>query len=144
MEPIFDSPSPWVADHIRTYVDSGGTKGNRLFDNDILLITTRGRKTGMLRRTPLMYGRDRDDYVVVGSYRGLPQHPCWYLNLATHPEVTLQIGAEIFAAKARTVTTDEKPPLWQMMISRFPAFESYQRQTTRQFPVVRLERTAAG
>lgn len=140
MDEIYDSPSEWVASHTRTYVESGGIDGTRLFDNDILLITTRGRRTGKLRRTPLMYGRDGDEYVVVASYRGQPHHPCWYLNLEANPEVTLQVGAEIFLGKARVADPDRKPVLWRLMTGLFPGFAAYQQQTTRQFPVIVIER----
>lgn len=140
MADIIDSPLEWVAAHIRMYVESGGTQGVRLFDNDILLITTCGRRTRKLRRTPLMYGRDGDYYIVVGSFRGMATSPCWYLNLVANPEVVLQVGPEIFAAKARTVTLDEKPELWNMMIGLYPDFAAYQQQTTRDFPVVAIER----
>jgi deazaflavin-dependent oxidoreductase (nitroreductase family) len=139
MDEIVDSPSTWVAEHIRNYVRTGGAEGSRLFDNDVLLITTRGRITGKLRRTPVMYGCDGDNYIVVASYRGMPSHPCWYLNLVANPEVILQVGPHIFAAKARTVTEDEREPRWAMMASRFPTFVTYQEQTTRRFPVISLE-----
>ncbi|GIH08538.1 hypothetical protein Rhe02_66050 [Rhizocola hellebori] len=139
MEEIVDSPSTWVAEHIRNYVRTGGAEGSRLFDNDVLLITTRGRITGRLRRTPVMYGCDGDQYIVVASYRGMPMHPCWYLNLVANPEVILQVGPQVFAAKARIVTEDERGPRWTMMASRFPTFVTYQEQTTRRFPVISLE-----
>jgi deazaflavin-dependent oxidoreductase (nitroreductase family) len=139
MEEIVDSPSEWVAQHIRDYVRTGGAEGSRLFDNDVLLNTTRGRKTGRLRRTPVMYGCDGDHYIVVASYKGMPTHPCWYLNLVANPEVVLQVGPRVLAAKARTVTDDEREPMWAMMTLRFPTFVTYQEQTTRRFPIISME-----
>ena len=141
MEEIVDSPSAFVAEHIRNYVRTGGVEGSRLYGNDVLLITTRGRVTGKLRRTPVMYGYDGDQYIVVASYRGMPTHPCWYLNLVANPEVILQVGPHVFTAKARTVTEDEREPRWSMMTQRFPTFVTYQEQTTRRFPVISLEPT---
>lgn len=138
MEAIYDSPIEWVAKHIQSYVDSAGLEGGRLFDNDILLITTRGRRTRALRRTPLMYGRDDGRYIVVASYRGRPTNPCWFLNLAVDPEVALQVGAEVFPAKAVEASDQERPALWEFMTSLFPTFADYQKQTLRVFPIVAL------
>lgn len=139
MEEIFDSPIEWVAKHTKSYVDSAGLEGGRLFDNDILLITTRGRRTGVLRRTPLMYGRDGGRYIVVASYRGRPANPCWYLNLEADPEVTAQVGSDVFPAKAFAVAEWERPDLWEFMTSLFPTFADYQKQTLRRFPIVALQ-----
>jgi deazaflavin-dependent oxidoreductase (nitroreductase family) len=103
-EEIIDSPTGWVAKHIRTYVESGGEKGHKHSGHDSLLLTTRGRTTGKLRRTALYYGLDSDRYVLVGSNGGSARHPNWYLNLLEEPEVTLQVGKEIFSAWARPAT----------------------------------------
>jgi len=139
MEKTYDSPIEWVARHARSYVDSDGLEGGRLFDNDILLITTRGRRTGLLRRTPLMYGRDGERYIVVASYRGRPAHPCWYLNLETNPDVTLQVGPDVFPAKAIGVPDRDRPALWGLMTGLFPTFADYQKQTLRRFPIIALQ-----
>jgi deazaflavin-dependent oxidoreductase (nitroreductase family) len=105
-----------------------------------LLLTTRGRKTGKLRRTALIYGRDGDRYVVVASKGGAPDHPTWYLNLDADPEVQLQVGAEKFTARARTATAEEKPALWRRMAEIWPDYDNYQAKTGREIPVVILER----
>jgi deazaflavin-dependent oxidoreductase (nitroreductase family) len=138
-EQVRDSPTGWVAAHVRRYLDSGGTKGHRWNGVDTLLITTRGRKTGQLRRTALIYGRDGDRYVVVGSNGGRPDHPAWYLNLVAEPQVHLQVGAESFDARARTATAEEKPRLWNLMAAIFPQYDRYQKKTAREIPVVILE-----
>jgi deazaflavin-dependent oxidoreductase (nitroreductase family) len=101
---IFDSPTGWVAEHINDYVATGGKRGHLWKGVPTLLLTTRGRKTGALRRTALIYGRDGDSYVVVASIGGAPKHPEWYLNLVADPEVRLQVGAEIMAGRARRPT----------------------------------------
>ena len=127
------------AAHVRRYVDSSGTQGHRWNGLDTLLITTRGRKTGQLRRTALIYGRDGDRYVVVGSNGGRPNHPAWYLNLVAEPQVHLQVAAESFDARARTATAEEKPRLWDLMAAIFPQYDRYQKKTAREIPVVILE-----
>jgi deazaflavin-dependent oxidoreductase (nitroreductase family) len=139
-EEVFDSPTGWVAQHVRRYVESGGRSGHRWGGVHTLLLTTRGRKSGKLRRTALIYGRDKDRYLVVASRGGAKKHPAWYLNLAENPEVELQVGAERFPARARTATTKETPRLWRLMASIWPEYDRYQTRTTRDIPVVILER----
>jgi len=136
---IHDSPTRWVARHIRSYVESDGRKGHRWHGVDTLLLTTTGRKTGRLRRTALIYGRDGDRYLVVGSNGGAARHPAWYLNLVAHPQVELQVGAERTAAAARTADADEKPPLWRLMAELWPEYDNYQKRTEREIPLVILE-----
>jgi len=142
-EQVFDSPVGWVAQHIGEYIESDGRKGHRWMGVDTLLLTTRGRKSGKLRRTALIYGRDGDRYVVVASKGGVPKHPVWYLNLAANPEVQAQVGADRFSARARTATAEEKPRLWRLMTSIWPDYDRYQERTKREIPVVVLERLAA-
>lgn len=139
-EDITNSPTGWVARHVRKYVETDGANGHRFNGYDALLITTRGRKSGKLRRTALYYGRDGDNYLLVASDGGENTHPAWYLNLVDHPEVEVQVGADKFAARARTATAQEKPPLWETMTGIFPKYADYQKMTTRELPVVILER----
>ncbi|MEH0933701.1 nitroreductase family deazaflavin-dependent oxidoreductase [Micromonospora psammae] len=140
-EQVLDSPQAWVADHIRRYVETGGAQGHEWRPGVFtLLLTTRGRKSGKLRRTALIYGRDGDAYLLVGSQGGAPQHPAWYLNLLAHPEVEVQVGAETFTARARTAGPEEKPRMWRTMSDIWPAYDEYQTKTDRELPVVVLER----
>lgn len=139
-EEVLDSPSDWVADHTRRYVETDGRDGHEWNGVPTLLLTTRGRKSGTLRRTALIYGRNGDDYVVVASRGGAPHHPAWYLNLVADPQVWLQVGAEKFTARARTATPEEKPRLWKQMASIWPDYDNYQAKTSRDIPVVILER----
>jgi len=139
-EEVFDSPSSWVAQHIREYVETDGEKGHRWRGVTTLLLTTRGRKTGKLRRTALIYGRDGERYLVVASQGGADWNPNWYLNLAQTPEVELQVGADTFPAKARTANPEEKPELWRIMTSIWPDYDVYQARCARDIPVVILER----
>jgi deazaflavin-dependent oxidoreductase (nitroreductase family) len=140
---ILDSPTPWVARHVRRYVESGGASGHRWSGQDTLLLTTRGRRSGKLRRTALIYGRDADRYVVVASNGGKPTHPAWYLNLTAAPGVRVQVGSDTFDATASTAGGPERQRLWRLMAARFPTYDSYQRRAGkagRQIPVVVLER----
>jgi deazaflavin-dependent oxidoreductase (nitroreductase family) len=139
-EEVVDSPRDWVNEHIRRYVESDGENGHRWRGVNTLLLTTRGRKSSKLRRTALIYGKDGDRYLVVASLGGAPRHPLWYLNLVEHPEVEVQVGAEKFGARARTADAGEKPRLWDLMASIWPDYNNYQAKTTRQIPVVILER----
>jgi deazaflavin-dependent oxidoreductase (nitroreductase family) len=138
-EEVFDSPSGWVADHIRRYVATDGRDGHEWRGVPTLLLTTRGRSSGKLRRTALIYGRDGDRYLVVASQGGAPRHPSWYLNLVANPDVHLQVGADRFLARARPATAEEKPELWRTMASIWPDYHAYQARTDRDIPVVILE-----
>jgi deazaflavin-dependent oxidoreductase (nitroreductase family) len=137
---VFNSPTGWVAEHISRYVESNGTNGHRWNGVNTLLLTTRGRRSGKLRRTALIYGRDGDRYLVVGSYGGAAKHPIWYLNLRADPQVEVQVGAEKFRARAVTTTGEERDRLWQLMTSIWPQYDQYQTRTAREIPVVAIER----
>jgi deazaflavin-dependent oxidoreductase (nitroreductase family) len=139
-EEVHDSPVGWVAKHIKRYLASAGADGHRWGRNETLLLTTRGRKTGKLRRTALIYGRDGERFVVVGSHGGSSKHPSWYLNLLAEPRVDVQVGAETFAATARPAAGDERDRLWTLMTGVFPTYASFQRKTKREIPVVVIER----
>ncbi|RGC67082.1 Deazaflavin-dependent nitroreductase [Micromonospora sp. MW-13] len=119
-ETVEDSPVGWVADHVRRYVATDGVDGSSFHGYDALLVTTRGRRSGKLRRTALIYGRDGDRVVLIASNGGSVTHPSWYLNLVDDPEVEVQIGAERFRGRARTASAQERPGLWEMMTKVFP------------------------
>lgn len=140
-EEVYDSPTRWVAQHVRRYVESDGRRGHRWSGVNTLLLTTRGRKTGKLRRTALIYGRDGDRYLVVASRGGANTHPAWYLNLLDEPEVQVQVGAERFPAKARPATAREKRRLWNVMTRIWPDYKRHQSRSTRDIPVVILKRS---
>jgi deazaflavin-dependent oxidoreductase (nitroreductase family) len=137
---VIDSPTPWVAEHINRYLQTDGADGHEWRGAPTLLLTTRGRKSGTLRRSALIYGRDGDRVLVVGSKGGSPTPPAWYLNLTSDPEVEVQIGAEKFRARAHTADANEKPALWQTMVAIWPAYDEYQTKTSREIPVIVLER----
>jgi deazaflavin-dependent oxidoreductase (nitroreductase family) len=138
-EKVYDSPRGWVARHVRRYVESDGKRGHRWSGVNTLLLTTRGRRSGKLRRTALIYGRDRGRFLVVGSNGGAKRHPSWFLNLSQDPEVTVQVGPDRFPARARPARGREKPRLWRLMASIWPEYDRYQARTDRDIPVVILE-----
>lgn len=138
-EPILDPTTDWVARHLRRYVETSGETGHIWQGVPTLLLTTRGRRSGALRRTPLIYGRSGDAYVVVGSWGGRPRHPSWFLNLRDEPEVAIQVGSDVSEARARIAHGEERERLWAQMVGVWPAYETYRARTDREIPVVVLE-----
>ncbi|MBM7858247.1 nitroreductase family deazaflavin-dependent oxidoreductase [Lentzea nigeriaca] len=138
---VKDSPTSWVNEHIQKYVETDGAEGHEWRPGVFtLLLTTKGRKSGELRRTALIYQPDGDNYVVVASQGGAPTHPSWYLNLQADDEAEVQVGADKFRARARTAGPDERDRLWKLMNEVWPAYSDYQKKTDREIPVVVLER----
>jgi deazaflavin-dependent oxidoreductase (nitroreductase family) len=129
--------------HVERYRATGGEEGHDWRGTQTLLLTTTGRRSGQQRTTPLIYGTDNGSYMVVASKGGSDQPPAWYLNLREHPEVEVQVRDQVFPARARDATPDEKPGLWQKMVEEWPDYDSYQRSTEREIPVVILEREGA-
>jgi len=127
-------------EHVKRYRETSGAEGHEWQGTTVLLLTTTGRQSGASRTTPLIYGPDGDNYVVVASKGGADEHPAWYLNLVDHPEVEVQVLGDRFPARARAATAEEKPRLWQAAVERWPAYADYQRRTERQIPIVVLER----
>jgi deazaflavin-dependent oxidoreductase (nitroreductase family) len=140
-EPL-DSSWDWVAEHAHRYVETNGEEGHIWRGAPTLVLTTTGRRSGKPRRTMLIYGRDGDNYLLVASQGGRPTHPLWYHNLVEQPEVQVQVLADRFTARARTATPEEKARLWPTMTAIWPAYDEYQAKTTRDIPVVILERTS--
>ena len=105
----------------------------------VLLLTTIGRKTGVRRTAPLVYIEDGGSIVVAGSQGGLPKHPQWYLNLASNPEVEVQIGSSVRTMRARDATPGEREHLWPKLVLHNADFADYQAWTDRMIPVVILE-----
>lgn len=136
----------WIIEHIRTYIESpaqghlwdGSFAGGRA-NAPTLLLTTTGRKSGRHITMPLLYGQDGDNYIIVGSKGGAPQHPAWYLNLQANPQVEVQVVEKRFRARARTAVGEERQRLWQLMVDVHPPYPDYQKSTTRVLPVVVLE-----
>jgi deazaflavin-dependent oxidoreductase (nitroreductase family) len=106
----------------------------------LLLLTTRGAKTGRERTNPLAYTRDGDRIFVIASKGGAPTNPDWYHNLRANPRVTVEVGPERFEANARVAKGTERRRLYDLQASHMPAFEDYERRTSREIPVIVLER----
>lgn len=107
-----------------------------------LLLTTTGRRSGEPHTTPLIYGEDGDDYVVVASKGGADEHPDWYLNLGADPEVEIQVADEVMDATATTVSGERRERLWEQMAEIWPDYDDYQEKTDRTIPVVALTPTS--
>jgi deazaflavin-dependent oxidoreductase (nitroreductase family) len=135
-----DSPVEWVGDHIRQYLESGGTEGYEWRGTTILLLTTTGRKTGTQHRTALIYRADGDNFVIVASKGGAPKHPAWYLNLQANPDVRVQVKEDEFAGRTRLAEGAERERLWKLMTEVWPDYDNYQQKTDREIPVVVIER----
>jgi len=128
-------------EHVRSYRETGGELGHDWKEGtSVLLLTTRGRKSGEERTTPLIYGTAGEDYVIVASKGGADEPPAWYVNLEADPDVEVQVLDDVFPARARTATPDEKPQLWESMLREWPHYAEYQEQTDREIPVVLLQR----
>jgi deazaflavin-dependent oxidoreductase (nitroreductase family) len=126
-------------EHVRRYQETNGEVGYLWNGVPILLLTTKGRKTGQPRTTPLIFATDADRYLIVASQGGAPTHPLWYLNLVETPEVNIQVLAKRFRATAHTATEDEKPRLWQLVTETWPNYNVYQTRTDRVIPLVVLD-----
>jgi deazaflavin-dependent oxidoreductase (nitroreductase family) len=137
-EPL-DSAIGWVAEHTRRYVESDGKDGHAWNGVPTLVLTTTGRRSGQARRNALIYGKDGDRYVIVGSRGGHADHPLWYRNLVEDPEVDVQVSADRFPATASTASGDERTRLWKMMAGIWPAYDEYQAKTEREIPVILLQ-----
>ncbi|AGK81002.1 nitroreductase family deazaflavin-dependent oxidoreductase [Streptomyces microflavus] len=134
------SPTGWVARQAELYESSGGTKGTTQLGVPCLLMDYVGRRSGAVRRTVLMYGRDGEDYLIVASNGGSDRPPLWYLNLRDNPEVELRVGTERFPAVAATLPAEEKARVWPRLVELFPRYAQYQAGTGRDIPVIRLTR----
>jgi deazaflavin-dependent oxidoreductase (nitroreductase family) len=137
-------PSPWspIADQVTTFEESKGAEGNELEGKPCIVLWTRGRNSGKVRKTPLMRVEHDGEYVVVASMGGAPKHPVWYLNLASDPHVSLQDGPDLRDYTARELSGDEKATWWARANEVWPDYDKYQASTDRQIPVVLLEPSA--
>jgi len=127
-------------EHVEKYVETDGEVGYLWNGAPILILTTTGRNSGQECSTPLIFGEDGDNVVIVASKGGAPEDPGWYRNLAKTPEVGVQIKGDRFRARARTAEGEERVRLWRQMNGIWPHYDSYQEKTPREIPVVVLER----
>lgn len=138
------SPEQWVRDQVERYEATGGREANTLRDTGlpVVIYTTRGRKSGKLRKTPLMKVEHDGAYLLVASKGGAPQHPVWYHNLTANPTaLVVQDGPEPFDAHVRELSGEERDVWWQRAVEAFPPYAEYQRKTDRLIPILLAERT---
>ena len=144
MNKYIPSPTQWVAEQVELYEGSGGTAGLTLRDTGlpVIIVTNRGRKTGAIRKTPLMRVVDGSRYVLVASRGGAPKHPLWYQNLKADPNVEIRDEAEVHSMLVREVVDPaEKQLLWDIAVKAFPPYQDYQDKTDRVIPVFVAEPT---
>ena len=137
------SPEQWVRDQVERYERTGGREANTLLDTGlpVVIFTTRGAKSGKLRKNPLMRVEHDGAYAMVASKGGAPEHPTWYHNLLAHPDqVTVQDGSEPWDGVAREVTGAEKSEWWERAVAAYPSYADYQANTDREIPVFVVER----
>lgn len=135
------SPAQWVRDQVEEYERSGGTSGTTMQDKPVVILTTRGAKSGKVRKTPLMRVEHDGEYAVVASLGGAPKHPVWYHNVVADPHVELRDGPVVQAMTAREVTGEEKATWWERAVAAWPDYADYQTKTERQIPVFVLTAT---
>jgi deazaflavin-dependent oxidoreductase (nitroreductase family) len=129
------STSDWAREQAEKYENSGGAEGATLQGKPIILLTTKGAKTGKLRKTPLMRVEHDGEYAVVASLGGAPKHPVWYYNIKAEPHVELRDGAVSKDYTAREVFGEEKAQWWERAVQVWPDYAEYQTKTDRQIPV---------
>jgi len=134
------STSDWVRDQVEKYEASGGTEGNEIMGLPIVVITSRGARSGNLRKNPVMRVEHDGVYAAVASKGGAPEHPEWHHNLVADPRVDLQDGPEPASYVARIATGDERAEWWERAVAAFQNYAEYQQKTDREIPVFLLER----
>ena len=144
MAEYIPSPSDWVAEQVELYEGSGGTRGLTLRDTGlpVIIVTNRGWKTGAVRKTPLMRVADGDNYILVASKGGAPEHPLWYHNLKADPEVEIRDETEVHTMRVREVVDSvERQRLWDLAVAAYPPYQEYQDKADRVIPVFLAEAT---
>jgi len=130
----------FAADQVEVYERTGGAEGNTLQGVPVIILTTRGRKSGFVRKSPLMRVEHQGKYACVASMGGAPKSPRWYFNAIADPDVVLQDGPNVYEMRAREVTGDEKKEWWARAVAVWPAYDDYQAKTERVIPLLVLER----
>jgi deazaflavin-dependent oxidoreductase (nitroreductase family) len=136
------SPAKWVRDQVQEYEGSDGTSGTTMRGMPVIIVTTRGAKSGKVRKVPLMRVEHDGEYAVVASMGGAPKNPVWYHNLVAHPQVEVRDGTVVGAMTAREIAGSEKVIWWERCVAAFPDYASYQAKTDRSIPVFVLTATA--
>ncbi len=133
------SSSEWVRNQVELYERTNGAEGNEIMGLPVIIVTNRGAKSGMIRKTPLMRVEHEGNYVAVASKGGAADHPVWYFNLLANPVCELRDGATLSDRRARLLEGDERSEWWQRAVAAFPNYADYQRNTEREIPLFILE-----
>ncbi|MDP6284896.1 MAG: nitroreductase family deazaflavin-dependent oxidoreductase [Acidimicrobiales bacterium] len=128
-----------AADHVERYLATDGADGYEFHGATCVILTTKGRRTGAIRRSPIVRVCEGDRYLAVASMGGAPKNPMWYLNLLEDPEVTIQDKGEVHFLTARTATPAEKEELWPLAVAEWSDYENYQNRTERDIPLIICE-----
>jgi deazaflavin-dependent oxidoreductase (nitroreductase family) len=137
------SPEAQVRDHVELYEASGGTEGTTLGERPVIVLTTKGNKSGKIRKTPLMRVEHAGSYAVVASLGGAPKHPVWYYNMLSTSIVELQDGPVRKDYVAHEATGEERARWWERAVAAWPDYAEYQLKTDREIPVFVLEPVAS-
>ncbi|MFF7791008.1 nitroreductase/quinone reductase family protein [Streptomyces sp. NPDC007991] len=140
------SPTQWVRKQVELYESSGGTQGTTLQGSKmpVVILTSRGARSGKLRKTPVMRVEYEGRYAAVASLGGAPKHPVWYFNIKADPHVELQDGPVKQDMIAREVTGQEKAEWWERAVAAYPSYAAYQKKTDREIPLFVLEPADGG
>ena len=139
---LAEEKTPWVAEQLAAIDAAGTTEVADVQGMSVAVFTIRGRKSGKLRRVPLMRVEHDGAYALVASKGGAPEHPTWYLNVTANPEVEVQDGTQRFDGVVRELSGDEREQWWERAVAAYPPYAEYQTKTDRQIPVLVVERTA--
>ena len=134
MNKYIPSTSKWVRDQVELYEKSNGTEGNTVSGFPVMIVTNLGRKSGAIRKTPLITVKDGDRYVLIASQGGSPKHPNWYYNLRANPTVKIQDGSTIYDMKVtEIIDSKERKRLWDIAVQTYSHYQDYQNRTKRFF-----------
>ena len=143
--PAIAAAQKWVTKlHVAAYRATEGKIGGRMMNSPVLLLLTTGRKSGKERTTPLLYLRDGVNYIMVASNGGTAGDPAWWLNLQRDPEAIVEVGGSRLRVRAEEVKGEQKRRLWRRLVEMYPLYESYQRRTDREIPVILLRPVEGG
>ena len=142
MTQYIPSPTRWVAEQVELYESSGGTQGTTLRGLPVVIVTNQGSKTGAIRKTPLMRAIDGENYILVASRGGAPEHPLLVYNLRTNPNVEIRDGVNVHKMRVREMTDpEERQRLLDIAVEAYPPYKDYQEKTKRLIPVFLAEMT---
>ena len=142
MTEYIPSPTEWVREQVELYEGSNGAEGTTLRESGlpVIIVTNTGNRSGAIRKTPLMRVKDGDNYVLIGSQGGAPQHPSWVHNLRVNTDVEIRDLSEVTLMRVREVDDDdERARLWAISVEAYPPYEEYQARTSRKIPVFLAE-----